>query len=740
MKKIVFVGFLLLCLGVSAQNESIGPVMHKPNSGSENFKTVRASETFDSTFIYASDTLSLPFFDDFSSSHFQQYEDDYSNPTITSEKKYHLLDLTDVPLPANSRYTSQPTFRRTVDMNELSFEDTPLATDTIKVVDLTSYTNSLSPTTTIVYPPYFIYDTIGFTNPSDTIFITEIEYVQDSATQFFASLNDKNAYWLDSKATHNYTNAVNPWSLGIVTFDGLDENGFPYTFGSTTTDFNDILTSKCVDMSGVDAADSVYFSFLVQSKGFNDIPENGDSLILEFYAPQFDQWNQVWSTGIGALDDFERVHFRIIDNKYFKPDFQFRFRNYSSSAGALDQFHIDYVHLRALSGYQDSLFKDFAIVYPITTLLKDYTQVPWDHYKNSTDNQMSDVFKVTVRNGSNVVENNEDGLLSISYSGAAEGSFVLDKDILSGGVNYDFPQHVYESFHNISTAYEFDRTKTGDYQEFDVKMTAKAQFFHYAPNDTTYYKQCFYDSYAYDDGSAEAAYGPTGTQARLAYQFTPYEADSLVGVKMRFVPSVTDVSNYLFLLTVWDDNNGQPGNVIYEDDFLNPRQPSYVYDDTNGFTNYYLKDFEKLAITGKFYVGWRQLEVYRLNIGMDFNIDQSDKIFYSVDNEQTWKNTVFDGALLMRPIFSTQLNQGLSVTEIEQESRKLHLYPNPTSGQVFIRSESLGFEGVEVMDVQGKILESLDRESTVVDLSTYQSGMYLLRDKETGAVHRIIKK
>lgn len=738
MNRIVLLCFLLFAINILAQQESIGPVLAKSQPTVLQDKVLRAA-TFDSTFIYASDTLTLPFFDEFSFNHFQKYDDDYSNPTITSEEKFRLLDLTDVPLPANTRYTSQPTFRRTVDMTQLTFEDTPLPTETIKVSDLSSYSASLSPTTTTVYPPYFIYDTIGFVNDVDTIFMTEVEYVQDSATQFFATLNDKNAYWLESKATHNYTNAINPWSLGVVTFDGLDENGYPYQFGSTMVDYNDVLTSKCVNMSGLDAADSVYFSFLFQSKGFNDSPESGDSLILEFYAPQFDQWNEVWSSSTGPLTDFKRVHFKVTDNKYFKPDFQFRFRNYSSNAGALDQFHIDYVHLRALSGYQDSLFKDFAVVYPVTTLLKDYTQVPWDHYKNSVSNQMTDKFKVTLRNGSNVVENNEDGLLSISYQGSPEGSFLLDKDILSGGVNYDFPQYVYESFHNISTGYEYDRSKTGDFQEFDVKMNARAQFFHDAVNDTTYYKQRFYDCYAYDDGTAEAAYGPTGVQARLAYQFTPYEADSLVGVKMRFVPSVANVSNYLFLLTVWDDNGGQPGNILYEDDFLNPREPSYVYDDSLGFTNYYLKDFQKLAITGKFYVGWRQLEVYRLNIGMDFNIDQSDKIFYSVDNGQTWKNSSFDGALLMRPIFSTQLNQGLSVSEITEEKSALRLYPNPTTGQLYIRSESPDYAGVELIDMQGKILESLEKEVTVMDLTVYQSGVYLIRDKQTGNVQKVIK-
>ena len=56
---------------------------------------------------------------------------------------------------------------------------------------------------------------------------------------------------------------------------------------------------------------------------------------------------------------------------------------------------------------------------------------------------------------------------------------------------------------------------------------------------------------------------PTGAQARLAIKYDAYESDSLVGMYIHFVPTVEDVSNKLFLLTVWDNNNGFPGNVLF---------------------------------------------------------------------------------------------------------------------------------------------------------------------------------
>ena len=140
--------------------------------------------------------------------------------------------------------------------------------------------------------------------------------MQDSATQFFANINDQNAYWLDNYAYHNYRFAKNPWTLGVVTFDGLDENGYPYNFGSSSVGLADVLHSKPIDMSAVSNANEVYFSFLYQTEGLGDIPEETDSLVLEFYAPTVNQWFRAWSTTGAPVEDFKKVHIRIQDAKY----------------------------------------------------------------------------------------------------------------------------------------------------------------------------------------------------------------------------------------------------------------------------------------------------------------------------------------------------------------------------------------------------------------------------------------
>ena len=731
MKTLVLTGYVLLAAFVQAQeslapltvNSAVGPNMFSPKDGN----------TFDSTFIYYSDTLNLPLFDEFSQDHFQTYDFAFSDPGVTSEKKYRLLDnATLTPLSNDVYFTAQPTFRRIYDLATSEFIDETFVPTNVKVGNLAAY--PVNYVTTPLYPPYYIYDTIGAPDASDTIWIVGPEFFQDSATQFFANLNDPNAYWLDDYAYHNYRYAFEPRSLGVVTFDGLDENGYPYAIGSTITNYADVLTSKPLDMSPYNAGDSVYFSFLYQRQGFGDVPEDGDSLVLEFYAKDLDQWNRVWSTNGGPAGPFEVGHLRISDANYFEKGFQFRFRNYGSLAGALDHFHVDYIHLRALSGYQDTLFKDFAFVYPIGSLLKEYTSVPWDHYKNAPLDKMNDALEIVVHNGSNLDENQQNGEVQVSYSGNTEGTFILPgADLSNGDLNYN-ALTTYTSYHDLSGGYVYDQTKPGTAVSFDILATADAQFPNYTENNSTSGIQYFANYYSYDDGSAEAAYGPTGSQARLAVRYSAYEADSLIGMRIHFVPSVNDVSDKLFLLSVWSDNGGQPGALLYEDDAFFPRQPVYLQGQNNFYT-YYFKDTLKVPVGQSFYVGWRQFDPDRLNVGFDRNTVNNDKVFYSVDNGFTWNTSSIEGSVMIHPVFSTSLDAELGMNSELRDPEEVLLYPNPSGGQISIRTSLQNYQGVEVFNAFG--LKVFEANGYAFDLSDLASGVYYVR--LIGHAHRSYK-
>ncbi len=722
-----------------AQWEGSEPIMGNPvlQAKSKQVAAKANPGTFDSTFVYTTDTIDLPIFDEFSSSKFQKYDADYSDPGVTFDKVFALQDMAGVPLHVDSQYYAQPTYRITVDLANATTVQVPLDEIQIRIGDLSSYPVTHVPTD--VYPPYNIYDTLDFPNDPDTVWLVP-DIVQDSATQFFAPVNDPEMIWLDDFAFHNYSMALDPWSLGVATFDGLDEKGYPYALGSTITNYADFLTTKPIDMLSLSASDSVYLSFLYQAQGLCDEPEDSDSLVLEFYAKDLDQWNRIWSTNGVPLADFDHVHIRVDNPDYFKKGFQFRFKNYGGLSGSLDHFHIDYVNLRPLSGYQDTIIRDFAFVYPIHTLLDTYTSVPWDHYKNNFTGKMSSNVQVVVRNSDNVPENEQDGSTVIEYGGAQEGSFLLSEALLNNGdLNY-LPMTTYYSFHDFSAGDRFDENKPGLYEEFDIISEATHQNSNFTQNDSTHSVQRFLNYYSYDDGTAEKAYGPTGAQSMLAIQYTPYEADSLIGAMIHFVPTVNDVSSNLFYLTVWADNNGEPGSVLYEDGLFFPRQPSYEYD-RNIFTTYYLLDSLKLPIDGTFYIGWRQESAERLGVGLDRNIVNSDKTFFSIDGGFSWSASTdpdSQGSVMIRPVFSTGMDVLLGLDTQVKEEVSINIYPNPTSGIFNIESSAGWIEHAEVFTLQGqKVLEVSD---DTVDLSMFPDGIYLLRVDGDPNVHRVVKQ
>lgn len=720
--KIAFV-FLILGFLSLAQGIEIGPIMRNLQLAARPNQLKSNANLIDSTFFFTPDTLQLPFFDDFSSNKFQKYTEDFNAPGLTEQVFYQLLNPQNLqPLASTAAFTDQATFRRTYDVTTSSYTDSIFQTIAIKVGDFSAF--PIVYTTLDLYPPYYIYDTIGVPDTPDTVWVQNPSYIQDEATIFFATLNDPAALWLDHHAYHNYRYAVEPRSLGVVTFDGLDEFGYPYAIGTSLTNTADYLHSKPLDLSPYTAADSLYFSFLVQPQGFGDVPEATDSLIVEFYAKDLDQWVWVWSMAGDTLQPFKVVHIPVLNAQFFKKGFQFRFRNYGALSGSLDHFHIDYVHLRPQSDIADTLFKDFAWVYPMNSLLDTYTSVPWDHYKASTTNRMSNAVSVSIHNGSANAENNSTaGQISYSYNGTVEAAGGLPGFILSNGALNYAPQTTYNSNHDM-TPIPFDINYPGNEQVFRVKGTIAAQFPNLPLNDTTGFYQSFSNYYSYDDGSAEAAFGPTGAQARLAVQFDAYEADSLVGLALHFVPSVNDVSSKLFLISVWSNENGHPGQLLYEDDVFFPRMPTYG-NDRDVFINYFFDDTQKVSVPASFFVGWRQLDPERLNLGLDRNIDHSNKVQYSVDGGFTWYTSPFEGSAMLRPIFSTALDASLGIDSPNSAIPTWSCYPNPSAGEVHVVvPQQFENQLIQIVNLQGQVVGQA--EDLIIHTEALPEGIYML--------------
>lgn len=732
LKTLTIACFLFLCTPVFSQGEGVMPITHNPELMEKVSYKTKSAGTIDSTFIYTVDTISIPIFDDFSKNRIQQYNADFSDPGVTSELYYRLLDENDNPLPPDEAYTTQQTFHRVFNIVTSELTTTNFPGTIVKVGDLNSYPVVYE--TMTVYPPYYVFDTLGIPDISDTIWVVGPDITQSTAHQFFAHAATPGTFWIDDNAYHNYRFAKNPWSIGVMTFDGIDRTGYPYQMGTTLSGVADYLTSKPIDLSGSSASDSLYLTFLYQKQGLGDIPESSDSLILEFYDVTAQTWRWQWSINGGPVEEFKLAHVPITNPAYFSNAFQFRFKNYGGLSGALDHFHIDYVHLRDFSGSQDTLIEDFAISYPTVSLLQDYTSVPWDHYKNNPTGKMSAEVPLTVRNsylngGANITSAGG-GRIDVKYEGVLEGSVTLNGQSI---VNYDpltqpipdyQPRTTYLSEHNVSS-YQFDHTKPGTQQRFTIETIVSVPVgSNYLPNDTAYSEQFFSNYYAYDDGTAELAYGPQGAQSRLAIKYTPYEPDSIIGAMIHFVPTVNDVTGKLFQLTIWDDNGGIPGAILYQDNAFNMRQPSYGYG-RNAFIKYFTEDTMKVPVTGTFYVGWRQIDALRLGVGLDQNTDKHENTYYSLDGGITWEQSQIPGSVMIRPIFSTSLDPELGVKPIIKEAIELTIYPNPSNGQFQVRSSSGDTGEIQVFSLIGELILSTTEQA--FDLSNHPDGMYLVR-------------
>jgi len=748
--------FSLTSLKLVAQDEILSP-LETNLAGASNNK-IKRNKSIDSIILYSVDTLKLPIFDDFSTNLFQKYDSSYSG-NITNTLFYSLKNkITGKPLYTFSNYTFNKSYTKTY--NSITKKDTSILNKSMTVVayNLTTYPPTFQER--IVYPAYTYYDSIGTKNSHDSLKINTQDVLLDSARVFFKSLKDSNAIWIDSFAFHNYTLAYQPWSLGVASFDGLNDKGYPYAINTQSRGYGDYLTSKNIDLSSLVSADSVYISFAYQPKGFGDAPENindgskqqHDSLCLQVYRPDWDMWVSFWATTVESdpvkfeaeSKMFKKVHLAISNPAFFKKNFKFRFVNFGDISGSLDHFHIDYVELKKDSKLSDTnVFKDFALVYPTGSLLEEFTSVPWKHYQNLTKNVINDSVTISLHNGFAIPQQNLDGNLEIFHKNNKIKSINLPGQKLSGGdINY-LPLTTYNNYFDFSNEDLSFPKNSDDSATFFIKTIIPAPFEQkyytaYVQNDTAYTYQIFRDYYAYDDGSAELAYGLKTTSATLAYKFEPYMTDSLLGVAIHFVPTVLDKSKKLFSLFVWDEKNGLPNTIIYQDNDFAPQQPIYQ-DKRNKFTNYYFQDFKRLQMTGTFFIGIKQFDQDPLNIGFDVNTVTNSKMYYS-NSGADWNKSLTKGALMIRPIFSSNLNKHIGLQEVSNmESQSIQLYPNPTQEFISITSTYEGYDGGILRDIHGKIVMHITHNQSTISMIDLPAGIYLFQDKITGQTYKISK-
>ena len=128
-----------------------------------------------------------------------------------------------------------------------------------------------------------------------------------------------------------------------------------------------------------------------------------------------------------------------------------------------------------------------------------------------------------------------------------------------------------------------------------------------------------------------------------------------------------------------------------------------------------------LSVAQVFYVGWQNISALSLNIGLDWNIDNGDKVFRNTSGE--WLTSSYEMSLLIRPVFSTGLDNTLSL-EDEKAGEEIAMYPNPTTDNITISGLSGDYE-LRIFDMSGRMVTSVQNQHQV-DVSDLESGLYLV--------------
>ncbi|MCF8297559.1 MAG: T9SS type A sorting domain-containing protein [Saprospiraceae bacterium] len=569
-------------------------------------------------------------------------------------------------------------------------------------------------------------------NPIVTV---QLPFIDDFS---YNSMYPSDSLWLDKYAFINRNYPYDPPTIGVATLDAINDTGGHYLNAGAFPFLADSLTSQYIRLDSIiypslkkiSIADSIYLSFYYQPQGLGNYPNTDDSLILEFFTPIYNKWKRIWGTSGSSLSDFydsNGTYFKwimipILDTAYLTNQFQFRFKNYASLAnnnipswsGNVDHWNIDYVYLD-INRFRDSNnVNDVAFSENVTTLLKNYEEMPWKQFIADSINSMKDSVLFRYENLSNTQSLTDRRIIINDLSQTTSGYVKY----FSANIN---PKTEIIYYPKLNYTYKA-LVSPNDYPAFEVKLELQPSADLIPANDDIIFYQKFYNYYAYDDGSPEAGYGLSPSGAKLAYQFKLNTADTLQSIQMYFNQTNTSTQLY-FYLTVWDDNGGVPGNVIYEQAGVSPVYTSGL----NEFHTYVLDN--PVAVSGKFYIGWRQTSNDNLNIGFDKNTNTQTKIFHNTIG--SWNNSLYEGSLMIRPILGSELYPHLGI-KTTKKNIEFKLYPNPVNDGILnieLSTDKIINESkfrINVYNIIGKEVLSTSYKK-FIDVSSLNNGIYFVK-------------
>lgn len=552
--------------------------------------------------------------------------------------------------------------------------------------------------------------------------------------------------WTGEDVLINNTYPVNPINIGVATLDAINQSGEMHSISTGTVFQADELCSSPINLA-YSTEENIFLSFAYQPQGMGDNPNKNDMLVLEFYAPELDEWENVWQTTGDSVKPFKMVILPVNQDKYLKNGFQFRFRNYASTpaSGALlseysncDHWHLDYILLDKNRHAADTVFTDVGLTYSKINLFKTYNAVPWKHFTEGTEGELLiNPLEITI------------GYRNLGYIYPNLTRRFSVQDLSESNSEYSFTGGSV-SINSFETT-SYTRRFLYDFNFDDSKDSAKYRFTSYLVtdtdpetalfrnNDTISIVKNFYNYYAYDDGSAELGYGISGEgtkSGKVAVKYYSHMKDSLRAIQIFFNKTQEPAGELdYFILKLWDDDNGEPGNLLYQQKGAKPE-----YDGLNKFVSYQLDSV--IALYGAFYIGWEQTTEEFLNVGLDVNNACTDTLFNDASIQILNKNLFYNytgnwmkssvaGALMFRPVF--EKNKLISSNPTQQiQPTNFKAYPNPVKDYLnFQLSEEIANETpiyIEIYQLNGAKVFFSEFNSSI-NLSHLQNGIYILRLK-----------
>lgn len=551
-------------------------------------------------------------------------------------------------------------------------------------------------------------------NVLDTI---TLPFVDDFSN---SQITPASSRWTDRFVYVNTDMADGPPTLGVATFDGLNQFGEAYDiFSPTASGIADRLSSQAINLAANNASDSIYLSFFWQPAGLCDPPEATDSLTLEFFGADGD-WYSIWSVTGSVNRPFQQQMVPLVDSVFFHQGFRFRFTSHGNLTGNVDVWHLDYVRMARNRFISDTTITDVGFKSRPTSLLNLYQEMPYKQFLADSAKYKASNHRVVVRN------------------------LGTDRNVAYKFTTRDFSNNqvlVDAGFQNISP-FIGGTDVTFSFPPFSVgisntdSLTLQTTYLlqnnpdFLAANDTVRRLQRFWNHYAYDDGTAETGYGLNIIGGSIAYKFYVSTPDTLRGMWMYFTQAAENAALELFNLKVWSfiGENQFTGSEsqLAQQELLRPR-----YSDSLGQFMYFALDTPVL-VRDSFYVGWQQLTPRLLNIGLDRNNNPQGVKWFNAQGQ--WNPSLITGSWMIRPVVGDSLVYPTSIPKLSTLNARI--YPNPANDYILVRCEC-EIAQWHIKDMTGRIVTSGTAFEGPVSVANLPTAMYVVELKDrNGLVSR----